>query len=86
MKETVVFTSAANACGEMTLSAQASVDTSLPKQFPWLSISPVPARPSVALSDELGDEFALFADEVLEWAEQTLAVGLESWPDDWSDQ
>jgi mRNA interferase MazF len=67
----------------MALLPLASVDVALPKHFPWLSASsPVPVRLSV-----ICDEFAMFADEVLEWAELTLASGLEDWPDDnWSDQ
>lgn len=37
-------------------------------------------------SSSLGDEFAAFADEIREWAEESLAAGLEHWPDDdWSD-
>jgi hypothetical protein len=34
------------------------------------------------LHDDLGDQFAAFADEVLEWAELDLAAGIEGWPDD----
>lgn len=30
--------------------------------------------------DDLGDEFAVFAAESLEWAEATMAAGAESWP------
>ena len=30
----------------------------------------------------LGDQFAVFADEVREQAEADLAAGLEGWPDD----
>jgi len=47
----------------------------LTKVFPWLAgtVSRVPS---------LADEFAMFADETLEWAEHTLAAALEGWPDD----
>jgi hypothetical protein len=81
--ETGVSTSAANASRAMALVPLASVGTTLPDHFPWLSaFSSVQARSSV----DLGDELALFADEVLEWAEQSLAAGLEACQDDdWPD-
>lgn len=81
--ETGVSTSAANASRAMVLVPLASAGTTLPDQFPWLSaFSSVSARSSV----DLGDELALFDDEVLEWAELSLAAGLEACQDDdWSD-
>ena len=85
MKETGVFTSAANARVEMALPSLPSVDT-LPERFPWLQ-QQISSPGSALPPGDLGDELALFADEVLEWAELSLAAGLESWPDDdWSDQ
>ena len=37
-------------------------------------------------SDNLGDQFDAFADELREWAELDLVAGLEGWPDgDWED-
>jgi len=85
VNETGVFTSAANARVEMALPSLPSVDT-LPERFPWLQQQF--ASPGATLpSSDLGDELALFADEVLEWAELSLAAGLECWPDDdWSNQ
>jgi len=36
--------------------------------------------------DDLGDEFAAFADELREQAELDLVTGIEGWPDDdWTD-
>jgi hypothetical protein len=83
VNETGVFTSAANTRGEIALLPLASVDTALPKRFPWLSASSsMPVLPSA-----ICEELALFADEVLEWAELALAASSEDWPDDdWSDQ
>jgi len=81
--ETNVSTSAANASRAMALVPLASAGTTLPENFPWLSaFSSVRARSSV----DPGDELALFADEVLEWAELSLVAGLEACQDnDWSD-
>ena len=81
--ETGVSTAAANASRAMALVPLASAGTTLPDHFPWLSaFSSVPAGSSV----DLGDELALFADEVLEWAEVSLAAGIEACrDDDWSD-
>ena len=50
--------------------------STLAEVFPWRTNSIVPAAPSI------GDEFALFADEALEWAEITLSAALEDWPDE----
>jgi hypothetical protein len=46
----------------------------LAQTFPWLAPGGTP--PSI------GDEFAMFAAEALEWAELTLPTALEGWPDD----
>lgn len=84
LMEMGLSTTAANDSGAMALVPLASVGSTLPERFPWLSaFSAVPASSSV----DLGDELALFADEVLEWAELSLAAGLEACPDDgdWSD-
>ena len=80
-----MFTSAANARGEMALLPLPSVDTALPERFPWLQ-QQASSPGAAAASDDLGDEFALFAEDVLEWAELSLAAGLEGWPDDRLDQ
>lgn len=81
--ETGTFTSAPNASAGMALVPLTSVYATLPERFPWLSaFSSGPARSPATL----GDEFALFAEEASEWAELTLAAGLEGWPDDLSDQ
>jgi hypothetical protein len=65
--------------GESTpqrLAVPAPVVAPLAQVFPWLAPrSPAPA---------IGDEFAMFAAEALEWAELTLPTALEGWPDeDW---
>jgi len=78
--------STSDASGAMALMPIASAGTTLPDRFPWLSAfsRSVPAHSVV----DLGDELALFADEVFEWAEESLAVGLEACQDDdddWSD-
>jgi len=45
-----------------------------------------PGRRHAVSSDNLGDQFAPFADELREWAELDLVAGLEGWPDgDWED-
>jgi hypothetical protein len=76
MEETSVFP--ASARGEMELPT-ASADTTLQTRFAWVSAS-------TGASPSLSDQFAAFADELLEWAELDMAAGLEGWPDDdWSD-
>lgn len=47
----------------------------LAQVFPWLT----PGGPAPSI----GDEFAMFTAEALEWAELTLPTALEGWPDDW---
>jgi hypothetical protein len=47
---------------------------SLAEVFPWLAASSQPTS--------IGDEFALFADDALEWAELTLPAVLELWQED----
>ena len=81
METTGVFTSAANAQGSMAVPL-ATTDTSLPRHFPWLSTSSAPRYGQKHLSDD----FSVFAKEVWEWAESTLAAGVEVWPDEWSDK
>ncbi len=82
MERTGMFTAAANARGEVAMPVD-SADTTLPRRFPWLSVSSgIPTYPAVPLDDE----FAAFTEEIREWAELTHAAGLERWPDDWSDQ
>jgi hypothetical protein len=55
-----------------------SQSATLTERFAWLAGTGAAPRPP------LGDEFTLFADESLAWAEQTLAAVLETWPgDDW---
>lgn len=82
MERTGMFTAAANARGVVALPVD-STDTTLTRTFPWLSTSTsIPASPVIPLRDE----FAVFAEEILEWAELSHAAGLECWPDDWSDQ
>lgn len=41
----------------------------------WLEVTPTTAI-------DFGKEFALYADESLEWAEYTLPTALEDWPDE----
>lgn len=78
MKETSVFTVAADAGGVMALPT-GSADTTLARRFAWVSASTgVSAHAQVSL----GEEFVAFADEFREWAELEIAAGLEGWPDD----
>jgi hypothetical protein len=83
VESTGVFTSAANTQGSTKVTL-ASADTSLQGRFPWLMTSvSTPTR----YFDQLGKEFALFAEEAEEWAEATLPAAQECWPDDdWSDK
>jgi len=54
-----------------------------PPCFAWV---PVGTGISTHSRVSLGSQFAAFADELREWAELDLVVGLEGWPDDdWSD-
>jgi hypothetical protein len=48
----------------------------LTQVFPWLA-----ASGSRDLS--IVNEFAVFAEEALAWAELTLPSALEGWPDEW---
>ena len=82
MEEPSVFTAASDARA-MKRSPTTSAETMLPLRFSWV---PVGTGISTHSRVPLGDQFAAFADELSEWAELDLVVGLEGWPDDdWSD-
>jgi hypothetical protein len=78
--QAAIFTSAST---RGTVSIPVTAETALPERFPWLlatSSGQSSRKPTVS------QEFALFADEALEWAALAFPAGLEVWPDDWTDQ
>ena len=83
METAGVFTSAANTQGSTKVTVDRA-DTSLQGRFAWLvATRSTPTR----YFEQASGEFTLFAEEAREWAETTLPVGLEGWPDDdWSDK
>jgi hypothetical protein len=78
-----VFTSAANTQGSTKVTV-GSADTSLQGRFAWLV---APWSTPTRYFEQPSGEFTLFSEETREWAEASLPVCLECWPDDeWSDK